>query len=367
MSSTRRTQYARAPDGAYVAYQTMGSGDVDLLIGSYGSISIDSFDEMPQLAHFLDTLATFVRVVLFDWRGVGLSDPLPADPEPALPHGTADVLAVLDAIGTQASFLAWLNSGPTAVTLAARHPNRLRSLILANTIAKLVRAPGYEFGLPPQLAAQFDDDVIEPSGSETYTSELVRLHAPSLASDEAFVRWWEDGGRRGAGPATAHRFMQGLTNADVRELLPSVSVPTLVLHGRDITWYRVGHGKYLANHIPNAKFVELPSADMPVFTTASELALEEIEEFLTGQRHTHEPPRELMTVLFTDIVDSTRQLAEVGDRRWRTVLDEYERATEREVLRFRGRVVKATGDGMLAVFDSPARAIRCAIAIASQS
>src|SRR5215471_13159410 len=172
MSSTRRTAYARARDGAYVAYQTMGSGSVDLLIGSYGSISIDSFDEIPQLAHFLDSLGTFARVVLFDWRGVGLSDPPPVEPEPALPHDVADVLAVLDAIGTRPSLLAWLNSGPTAVTLAVRHPDRLRSLVLVNTIAKLGRAPGYEFGVPPELLGRFDAEVIEP-GRVSHTAELV--------------------------------------------------------------------------------------------------------------------------------------------------------------------------------------------------
>ncbi len=366
MTTSRTTRYARAEDGGYVGYQTMGSGPVDLLVGSYGSISIDSFDEQPQLAHFLDSLATFVRVVLFDWRGVGLSDPLPTEPEPALAHGTADVLAVLDSIGAPASLLCWLNTGPTAVTLAARHPGRLHSLILVNTIAKLVQAPGYEFGIPAEIAQRFDDEVIAPGGSGN-SRQLVGLHAPSMASDDAFIHWWEDAGRRGASPTVAHKIMRGLVAADARELLPSVDIPTLVLHSRDAGWYRVEHGRYLAAHIPGAKLVELPGGDMTVFTQASELVLEEIEEFLTGERHVHEPARELMTVLFTDIVDSTTSVRELGDRRWRDVLDEYERSAEREIRRFRGRVVKTTGDGMLAVFDSPARAIRCAAAITLQS
>src|SRR5262249_43945541 len=162
MSSNRTTTYARAADGGYVGYQTMGDGDVDLLIPSYGSISIDSFDEQPQLAHFLDALATFARLVLFDWRGVGLSDPRPSDESPVLPHEPADALAVLDAIGAPATMLAWLNTGPTAVTLAAQHPGRLRSLILVNTLPKLVRAPGFEFGIPPEVAQSFDEEIIEP-------------------------------------------------------------------------------------------------------------------------------------------------------------------------------------------------------------
>jgi class 3 adenylate cyclase len=161
--------------------------------------------------------------------------------------------------------------------------------------------------------------------------------------------------------------MRGLVAADVRDLLPQVQIPTLVLHGSQVEWYRVEHGRYLAHNIPNARLVELPSGDMTVFTTASEQAIEEIEEFLTGARHVHEPARELMTVLFTDIVESTRQLSSLGDRQWRAVLDEYERSATREVSRFRGRVVKTMGDGMLAVFDSPARAIRCATALMSGS
>jgi class 3 adenylate cyclase len=369
MTTTRATSYARSADGGYVGYQTMGSGAVDLLIGSYGSISIDSFDELPQLAHFLDSLASFARLVLFDWRGVGLSDPLPDDPAPTLAHSPADVLAVLDAIAADdapAALLAWLNSGPTAVTLAAEQPDRLHALLLVNTLAKLVRAPGYEFGISRATARSFDEDVIDPSGTGG-EFEVVRMHAPSMVADESFVRWWENGGRRGASPSTAHRFMRGLAAADVRELLPAVTVPTLVLHARDVGWYNVENGRYLATHIPGAKLVELPSADMTVFSDAAELAVEEIEEFLTGERHVHEPARELMTVLFTDIVDSTRQVATLGDREWRRVLDEYERMAEREVRRFRGRVVKTTGDGMLAVFDSPARAIRCATTIAAQS
>ena len=364
MSSNRTTSYARAADGGYVGYQTMGDGDVDLLISSYGSISIDSFDEQPQLAHFLDELATFARLVLFDWRGVGLSDPRPPDPSPVLPHEPADALAVLDAIGAPAAMLAWLNTGPTAITLSARHPGRLRSLILVNTLARAVRAPGFEFGIPPAVAQSFDDDFIEPGGVGD-TDWVLRLHAPSMARDESFVRWWDDGGRRGASPATAHQIMRGLVASDTRDLLPQVQVPTLVLHGTDIEWYVVEHGRYLAHHIPDAKLVELPSGDMTVFTVASEQAIEEIEEFLTGARHVHEPARELMTVVFTDIVESTRQLSTLGDRQWRKVLDEYERAAAREVARFRGRVVKTTGDGMLAVFDSPARAIRCATAMVS--
>jgi class 3 adenylate cyclase len=363
MSSNRTTSYARAADGGYIGYQIMGDGDLDLLISSYGSVSIDSFDELPQLAHFLDELGTFARLVLFDWRGVGLSDPRPPDPSPVLPHEPADALAVLDAIGAPAALLAWLNTGPTAITLAAQHPSRLRSLILVNTLPKLVRAPGFEFGVPPEVAQSFDDEVIEPGG--VGDTDVVRLHAPSMARDETFVRWWDDGGRRGASPATAHQIMRGLVEADTRDLLPQLQVPTLVLHGTDVEWYRVEYGRYLAANIPDAKLVELPTGDMTVFTVASDQAIEEIEEFLTGTRHVHEPARELMTVVFTDIVESTRQLSTLGDRQWRKVLDEYERAAAREVTRFRGRVVKTTGDGMLAVFDSPARAIRCATAMVS--
>jgi len=370
MAATRTTHYARAADGAYIGYQTMGSGPVSLLVGSYGSISIDSFDEQPQLAHFLDLLSSFAQLVLFDWRGVGLSDPLPATPEPALPFSPNDLLAVLDAIATRdgppPSLLAWLNAGPTAITFAAQNPGRLQSLVLANTLPKLVAEPGFEWGMSARMAKSFDEDIIEPGGAGDGLAFLA-VHAPSMVGDAAFVRWWDDGGRRGSSPATAHAFMRGLVACDARPLLREVDVPTLVLHSRDNGWYVVDHGRYMAEHIPGAKLVEVPSADMPIFTDKAEMFLEEIEEFLTGERHVHEPARELMTVLFTDIVDSTKQVSELGDRRWRAVLDDYERLADREVRRHRGRIVKSTGDGLLAVFDSPARAIRCATALTAQA
>ncbi len=359
-----KTRYATTNDGAHLAYHVRGAGDIDVLFPSYGFISVAAFDEEPHIASFLERLGSFARIICFDWRGIGLSDPFdPANP-PSLELQAHDVLAVMDDVGSnRAAFFASLLAGPIALLMGATHPDRIAALVLVNTTARVVEADDYEFGVPVDVARRFADEVIEPA-AEADAASVVAVHAPSVAGDDRFVAWWEDAGRRGASPAIARALQLTLFDVDVRDLLPSIHIPTLVLQRRETQWFRPGHGGYLAEHIPGAQLVELAGADMPPFTGNAEVILEEVEEFLTGSRHLHDDAeRILATVLFTDIVGSTVRAATTGDRQWLDTLDRYEEVVAREVTRHRGRHVKSTGDGTLATFDSPARAIRCACAV----
>jgi len=357
------TRYATADDGAHLAYHVRGTGGVDLLVSSYGFISVASFDDEPHFARFLDHLGSFCRLICFDWRGIGLSDPFdPAHP-PSLERQAKDVVCVLDAAGSErAAFLATFLAGSAAIRFAASYPTRTAALVLVNTTARLAKGPGYEFGVPLPVLQRFTDEVIEPAGAAD-TSAVVAVHAPSVAGDERFLTWWEDAGRHGASPAIALSVQRSLSDIDVRDLLPAIDAPVLVLQGRDTLWLRAGHGRFLAEHIPGATYVELAGADTPPFTENSEVILEEIEDFLLGTRHLHDRDRVLSTVLFTDIVRSTGRAVELGDRQWRETLDRYDDVVAKQIARHRGRLVKTTGDGALATFDSPARAIRCAQAI----
>jgi class 3 adenylate cyclase len=350
-------------DGGHVAYQVVGAGQVDLLVSSYGNASIDSFEDEPRLAHFMDSLAAFARVIRFDWRGVGLSDPAPATDADFVSARTDDMVAVLDAVGShRCAVLAWMLAGPPAIALATSRPERVAALVFVNTTARMLQGEGYEFGVPREVVELFDEEVIAPE-VEVETAEVVAVHAPSMAGDETFRRWWEASGRSGASPARARANLQAMMGSDVRGLLASVAVPSLVLQRRQSIWFRPEHGRYLAEHIPEAKLVWLAGSDMPPFTEGADAIVEEIEEFLTGERHVHGPDTELATVLCTDMVGSTELAASLGDRRWRDVLDRHDEITARQVGRSHGRVVEHTGDGALALFDSPARAIRCALSL----
>jgi class 3 adenylate cyclase len=358
------TRYATADDGAHLAYQVRGEGAVDLLIPSYGFISVATFDEEPRCALFLERLQSFARLICFDWRGIGLSDPFdPAHP-PTLDRAVQDVVSILDSAGSErAAFLASLISGPAAIQFAAAARSRSVGLVLVNTTSRCLAASGYEFGVPESVASRFTEEVIEPD-AEADPAAVVAVHAPSVASDPAFVHWWEEAGRRGASPAVARAYQTAFLASDVRELLPSIRVPTLVVQRRDTQWFRRGHGQYIAERIPGARYVELAGSDMPPFTENADSVVEEIEEFLTGSRHVHDDAdRVLATLLFTDIVESTSRAADLGDQQWRELLHRYHEQVSREVVRHRGNVVKTIGDGIIATFDSPARAVRCAAAI----
>jgi class 3 adenylate cyclase len=355
------TGYAQTPDGSYVGYETRGSGPLDLLEVSNGTLfSFVSAAEQPVWLDYVERLASFSRLIRFDPRGVGLSDAFVGDASTAERHAD-EILAVLDATGSEsAALLGVTYTGAGAILAAAAHPERVHALILINAFARLARSDDYPVGVPVHVVERLQDATTP--GSDDPPGADIELMAPSLAGRDGFARWWVDAGRRGASPTSARSLIGTSLGLDVRSLLAELRVPTLVLHSRDNRFVRVGHGRYLADHIPGAKYVELPIADHVPWSN-SELYAGEIEEFLTGARRADLSHRVLATVLFTDIVDSTVRAIEMGDHQWRSLLDQHDRLAQREIARFGGRHVKSTGDGVLATFDVPGRAIHAARAI----
>ena len=351
-------KYARL-QGDQIAYQVLGEGPPDLVLtpGSFGHLDVAWED--PGVALFCRTLASFCRLVLFNRRGTGASDPLPPDPLPPWEAYADELSAVLDVVGSQrAALLAELDSGPTAIFFAATRPERVSALILAHTTAKSVASGDCPIGLPAEAAEALVTQFDQLWGTEA----LAAMLAPSRAGDERFRRWFGRMLRAGASPSAARAFMRAMMEVDVRPALPLIQAPTLVMHRRDAQLIPIEHGRYLAEHIPGAKFVELSGADTTLVWEAPELALDHIGAFLTGVRRTAEPSRVLATVLFTDIAGSTERANRLGDRRWRELLEVHHELASRLVEEFNGHLVKTTGDGILATFDGPGRAIRCAAA-----
>jgi len=354
------TSYARLGRDR-IAYQTLGEGP-RVLVNAPGSFShADVVFEDPAAVLYYRRLASFAKVIHFDRRGTGGSDPAPPDARPPWKRYAEELTAVLDAAGAkQAAILAMFDVGPLAIWFAASSPQRVTALILANTTARHLAADDYPIGIPPEAAEPLRAAMEEHWGTE----ELVQLLVPSRADDQRFRRWHAKLQRATASPQTVQAFIHASYAVDARPLLPLIQAPTLVLHRRHFGLVPIEHGRYLAAHIPAARLVELPGADGPLVWETPELALDAIQEFLTGARHASAPDRLLATVLFTDIVGSTQQAGRLGDQRWRELLELHDQAARRWVQAFGGRLVKSTGDGILATFDSPARAIRCAAALA---
>ena len=356
------TRYARL-GGDRIAYQVIGHGPPDLVLTTGNFSHVDIAWEEPGLALFLRSLASFCRLILFDRRGMGASDPLPPGPLPLWESYAEELAAVLDEVGSErAAILAEGDAGPTAIFFAATKPDRTSALVLANTAARFVAADDYPIGIP----AEVGEAILEQFDQGWGTDVLLATGLPSRAGDERFRRWYAKMQRAGASPRGAQPFLRAILAVDVRPTLPLVQAPTLVLHRRDVQFLPVAHGRYLAEHIPGAKLVELPGADAPLAWETPELALDLIEEFLTGVRRTAEPSRVLATVLFTDIVGSTELASRLGDRRWRELLELHDELARQAVEEAGGQVVKTTGDGILATFDGPGRAMRCAVALRDQ-
>jgi pimeloyl-ACP methyl ester carboxylesterase/class 3 adenylate cyclase len=354
------TRYARSGD-AHIAYQILGEGPPDILYLSSGTISIDSIDDEPGFARFHRDLASFSRLIRMDLRGVGLSDPIDPSIPPTLERWVGDVLAVLDHAGSPRAALCGADEGAlVAMLTAATHPDRTAALILINAYARLLRDVDYPFGAPAYVLERFQQSL--ETGRTGEAGVDLELFVPGVASDERFRRWWERAGNRGASPATARALARTRLQSDLRQVLPAIQVPTLIVHRKDNRAARVGHGRYLAEHIPGARYVQVPGDEHLPYVGDSDAIVAEIEEFLTGMRHV-ETDRVLATILFCDIVDSTGLVSEIGDRRWRDVLDSYYAMIRRQLERFAGREIKTIGDGLLATLDGPARAIRCAQAI----
>jgi class 3 adenylate cyclase len=344
--------------GAEVAYQIVGHG-VPEVIHVPGFNHVDVRWEQPVWAGFLERLASFGRLILFDRRGTGASAPVPDTAMPTWEEWADDVRAVLDAAGSERTVvLAENDGGPTGLLFTAMQPERVAALILANTAARRLRADDYPIGIAPEAV----DERVEATRAAWGTPDLVARAFPSRADDPEFLQWGAKVQRAFATPKNAAAQVRYIIeNLDARGALPLIRVPTLVLHTKDNLVYSIEHGRYLADHIDGAKFVELPGADMFLATSAT--AMEEIAEFLTGERPAVEVDRILTTLLFTDIVGSTERAASLGDRAWRSLLDAHDRVVRDQLRRFRGKEINTTGDGFVASFDGPARAIRCGQAI----
>jgi class 3 adenylate cyclase len=353
------TRYARL-GGDRIAYQVVGAGPPDLVITTGNYSHVDMVWEDPGIALFLRTLASFSRLIVFDRRGTGASDPRPLGSLPPWESYAQDLTAVLDAVGSQqAALLAQLDASPMALFFAGTRPERIRALVLVNAAAKFLASDDYPIGVRPEVAeallVQFD----QLWGTEA----MAAMFAPSRAGDQRFCRWFARFQRAIASPRAVQVFLRANLEMDARPILPLIQAPTLVLHRRDYQFIPIANGRYLAEHIPGARLVELAGTEQSLFWETSGSALDHIERFLTGVRRVAQPTRMLATVLFTDIVSSTERAGELGDRRWRELLNVHDELTGRLVEEFGGRLVKSTGDGVLATFEGPGRAIQCAAAL----
>ncbi len=351
------TRYARSGE-LHIAYQAIGDGPIDLLWVPTWIWEVEHIWEDPSSARMMEALAAFSRLIMFDRRGLGLSDPVPGGGASTLEEQMDDLVAVMDAVGSrEAAVVAMLDAGAMASLFAATHPERTRALVLFEAQPCMCWAPDYDWPMTAAQRAEYVDFLRQDWGSG------ARVLAVTAGGDPRFRQWAGRLERLAASPGTAAEIVRMNGQIDVRAVLPSIQAPTLVLHRPDNHFADSRHSLYLADHIPGARRLELPGRHTLPFGPGQDQFIEEIEEFLTGARRAADPERVLATVMFGDIVDSTRRAAEVGDQRWRQVLERFTRAYERELRRFRGRTVKALGDGVLATFDGPARAITCAAAL----
>lgn len=359
MTRHGRTRYVTV-DGADVAYQVIGDCDLDLVyLYGLGS-NVELLRMTPGMDEFLRSLSMFCRVIVFDRRGSGASDGVPHHHVPTVEQWTEDIHAVLDATGARSSaIIAALDAGPIAMLFAALHPERVRALVLLNTTARYLTADEYPWGATPAEVDAFVDVIRATWG----TPEFSRIVSPGEVDDPGFVEEAARWARLAATPrAAAAQYGYLLREVDVREVLPLIQAPTRVLHVRDSRIVPIEHGRYLAEHIPHARLVQLPGGDLSM-TPNLAVVSDELAEFLTGERPPVDIDRVLTTVVFTDIVGSTERAVALGDSRWRALLDSHDSRVRAELRRFSGREIKTTGDGFVASFDGPARAIRCAQAV----
>jgi pimeloyl-ACP methyl ester carboxylesterase len=358
--TTPPTRYAKSGDTS-IAYQVVGDAPPDLVLILGFATHIELQWEAPAFARFFERISSFARLIVFDKRGTGLSDPVTE--VPTLEQRIDDVRAVLDAAGSErAAFFGISEGGPMSALFAATHPERVTALVLYGAMGRTTEASDYPWAAPADALRESAAEFIAPFWGQDARG-MVEIFAPSLADDPAVVDFTARMERSAASPAMVQQIFEMFLDIDVRDILPTIQVPTLVLHRRGDRVVNRRAGQALAKQIPNARYVELPGIDHLPWAGDSESVLGEIEEFLTGARSAPEPDRVLATVMFTDIVGSTEQAAELGDARWRELLSGHHAAVRGELERFRGREVKTLGDGYLATFDGPARAIRCGHAI----
>jgi class 3 adenylate cyclase/pimeloyl-ACP methyl ester carboxylesterase len=350
------TRYAKTSDGTYLAYQVVGSGPRDLVFFSeWWCCHVDYLWEEPAAARFLLRLASFSRLIIFDRRGMGASDRHALGP---YEEDVADTLAVLDAVGSERAALFGIGGGGMiAAIFAATYPRRTDALIMHGAVAKTAHAGDYPWGWDRDLWNGIVESGRDAHGVESALPTL----APSVAGDSRANAWFLRMQRVACSPSGVAAILRRMWDSDTRSVLPVVQVPTLVLHP-SASFLPVQASKDLASRIPNARWVEIAGDSLPFFG-GSDAVLDEIQEFLTGERDHGDSNRVLATVMFTDIVGSTERAAGLGDRKWHEVLDDHDALVRRHLERFSGRLIKSTGDGLLATFDGPARAIRCGCAL----
>ena len=352
-----QTKYARSGD-VHIAYQVVGQGPIDLVYVPAFVSYVEGIWEEPSSARYFERLASFSRLVVFDKRGTGLSDRVPG--VPTLEERMDDVRAVMDAVGLERAVLFGSSEGgPMCLLFAATYPERTSALVLYGSYPRVAWAPDYPCGTTPEAFEAFAKVIEREWGSGAF----LKLVAPSVAADERFKQASARFERLAASPGAAIAIQRMNREIDVRHLLPAVRVPTLVIYRARELVAHVEGSRYLAQHIPGARYVELPGVDYLPWVGDQDAIVDEIQEFLTGVRPPPESDRVLATVLFTDVVGSTEQAARLGDHSWQELLERHHSLVRKELARFRGREVDTAGDGFLATFDGPARAIRCACSI----
>lgn len=357
------TRYAKTDDGVHIAYEVTGAGPIDVVMVPGFVSHIELGWDMPFYASMWHRVGSFARVIPFDKRGTGLSDRT-AD-VPTLEQRMDDVRTVMDAADVERAALWGISEGgPMSILFAATYPDRTAGLVLQGSFARIAQAPDQPFGYAPEASEAIIGAFEERWGTGWV---LANHYFPSVADDpamrERFARWE----RNGASPSAMVAVLKMINAIDVRSILSTINVPTLVVHSAGDLIVPVEHGRYLAEHIPGARYIELPGDDHLTIREGHHGVFDDIEEFLTGTRPEPVIDRVLKTVLFTDIVQSTERAVSMGDRRWHEVMDAHDAAVRDELERFRGREIRTTGDGFLACFEGPARAIRCAQAITDQA
>jgi class 3 adenylate cyclase len=354
-----QTRYAKSGD-VNIAYQAVGQGPPDLVYVPGWVSNVEGNWEEPSYARFLERLASFSRLITFDKRGTGLSDRVPEAELPGLEERMDDVRAVMDAVGSErAALLGVSEGGPMCALFAATYPERTSALVMYGSYAR--RSPSRDY---PWGRVRADQEAHLREIEEGWGGPVaLAARAPSMMTDNRFVTWWSTYLRQSASPRAVSTLTRMNYEVDVRHVLPTIHVPTLVLHRSGDLVIETGEARYIAGRVPDGKLVLLPGGDHLPWVGDQDALLDEIEEFLTGARRGPEPDRVLATVLFTDIVGSTERAVELGDRRWRDLLEQHNDIVRRALLRFRGREIDTAGDGFLATFDGPARAVRCARSI----
>jgi class 3 adenylate cyclase len=353
------TRYVRTDDGLALAYQVFGEGNRDIVL-IFTIHCVDLLWEEPTVVHMMQRLASMGRVITLDYRGFGASDPVPLGALPTPEVWMEDTRVVMDAVGSSsAHFVCHGASGFVGMLFAATYPARTETITLFEASARYRQADDYQIGFPAEVL-----DELTQRDQETYGTEAsARMWTPSRAGDERFCRWLARYERGAASPAIYRVAQDWVLGLDLRAVLPSIRVPTLVLHRGDSYLVPIEHSRYLVEHILGARLDTVPGHDFWSFTEHTDEVLDHIEGFITGVVPAQVFDRALATVMFTDIVGSTEHAARLGDRQWAKILDEHDAISTRELERFRGRKVNPTGDGLLATLDGPAQAVRCAQAI----